>query len=36
MSMREEARQQLMGSLIIGRCEQEPSILFQPNLCSRY
>ena len=34
MNMKMEVRQQLLGNMIIGRCEQEPGILFQPSLCS--
>ena len=34
MNMKAEVRQQLLGNMITGRCEQEPGILFQPGLCS--
>ena len=34
MNMKAEVRQQLLGNMITGRCEQEPGILFYPELCS--
>lgn len=34
MNMKEEVRLQLIGNMIIGRCEQEPGIVFQSSLCS--
>ena len=34
MNMKAEVRQQLLGNMITGRCEQESGIYFQPELCS--
>lgn len=34
MNMKAEVRQQLVGNMIIGRCEAEPRIVFQQNLSS--
>lgn len=34
MNMKAEVRQQLLGNMITGRCEQESGICFQPELCS--
>lgn len=34
MNMKAEVRQQLLGNMITGRCEQEPGILFQSGMCS--
>ena len=34
MNTKTEVRRQLLGSMIAGRCEQEPGILFQSNHCS--